>query len=592
MHRPASAAKAITSDFDNRRSELARGRLLARALAATVPDSERQSFSAAFTYEAIVTFATVLAPDYTMREDSSPREALDETSLQLAQGVGRVAATLPFDESAYALTSMYTTLLASKDRSDRGAFYTPSALTERLVDMAEEAGTDWKTARILDPASGGGTFLLAIAKRMRKALAPADPAIILAQLGHRLTGFEIDAHAAYFSQTLMDIFLWDLAEKSVRDIPQIVRVCDTVEEDASPVFDLVIGNPPYGRVALTGVQRERYSRSLYGHANLYGVFTDIAVRWTKPGGLVAYLTPTSFLGGQYYAALRKLLADEAPPVALDFVNARKGVFEDVLQETLLALYKRGASHQRFQVHYLNVDNEREASLTKNGKVSLPADPSSPWLAPRSPAHVALIAASERMPTRLADWGYEVSTGPLVWNRYKSQLKQRPSSMTRPLIWAESVTSDGRFVFKAEKRNHAPHFKLEKPDGWLLCRESCVLLQRTTSKEQSRRLIAAELPADFVKAHGGVVIENHLNMIRAVGEVKVSAAAVAAVLNSGIVDNVFRCISGSVAVSAFELRSLPLPSVKDMARIEKLLRASAPRTAIEQMLLEIYGIPTV
>ena len=41
--------------------------------------------------------------------------------------------------------------------------------------------------------------------------------------------------------------------------------------------------------------RRRYRRSLYGHANQYGVFTDLALRWTVPGGVIAYVTPTSFL---------------------------------------------------------------------------------------------------------------------------------------------------------------------------------------------------------------------------------------------------------------------------------------------------------
>ena len=40
-----------------------------------------------------------------------------------------------------------------------------------------------------------------------------------------------------------------------------------------------------------------------------------------------------------------------------------------------------------------------------------------------------------------------------------------------------------------------------------------LVQRTTAKEQNRRLIAAELPASFIKKHGAVVVENHVNMVR-------------------------------------------------------------------------------
>jgi len=48
------------------------------------------------------------------------------------------------------------------------------------------------------------------------------------------------------------------------------------------------------------------------------------------------------------------------------------------------------------------------------------------------------------------------------------------------------------------------------------------------------------------------------VVRAVSDPKVLTAVLAALLNSAVVDQVFRCISGSVAVSAFELEALPLP----------------------------------
>ena len=454
--------------------------------------------------------------------------------------------------------------------------------------MAEEQGIDWTRARVLDPASGGGAFLLPAAERMIAALPEAEPAFVLRQIGTRLVGLELDPYAAGFGQNAIELLLADVTSAAGRPAPTVVRVADTLEEAPSARFDLVIGNPPYGRVTLTPAQRQRFARGLYGHANLYGVFTDIAVRWTKKGGTIAYLTPTSFLSGHYYSALRELMAKEAPPAAIDFVHARRGVFEDVLQETLLAAYRRGAKPGRAQVHYVEVTSEREARLIRNGTIGLPSPASQPWLAPREPRHSALIAKAEAMPARLADWGYSVSTGPLVWNRYKDQMRQRSARGVHPLIWAEAVSADGRFAFRAEKRNHAPYFKIERGDAWLLVEEACVLVQRTTSKEQARRLIAAELPADFIAQHGGVVVENHLNMVRPVARPAVSPATVAAVLNSRIVDQLFRCINGSVAVSAFEMEALPLPSPAAMRQVEALVGRGACSAEIEDELARLYG----
>jgi adenine-specific DNA-methyltransferase len=503
--------------------------------------------------------------------------------------MGRTATDLPQIEALHILTSLYPALLPDARRSALGAFYTPPALASRLLDQAEEAGLDWTTARILDPAAGGGAFLAQAALRLRDRLPGRDPRYILAQVGDRLSGLELDPHAAGFAQSAIEIALADVIAGAGK-LPSIVKVADTLEETPLAHFDLVVGNPPYGRVTLSERHRRRFARGLYGHANLYGVFTDIALRWARPGGLIAYLTPTSFLAGQYFSSLRRLLAAQAPPVAIDFVQARQGVFEEVLQETLLAVYRKGAAPGRARIHYLHVVSETDARVTRNGSVGLPADPGGPWLAPREPTQASLVAHVESMPHRLADWGYGVSTGPLVWNRFKSQLRDRPGGeRVHPLIWAEAVSADGSFCFRAAKKNHAPYFKLEAIDGWLLVRQPCVLVQRTTAKEQARRLIAAELPADFVARHHGVVVENHLNMVRAVTTPKAPPAVVAALLNSAVVDQVFRCMNGSVAVSAFELEALPLPAPEALTGLASLLQANASSAVIEVECRRLYGL---
>ena len=476
------------------------------------------------------------------------------------------------------------------ERSALGAFYTPPALASRLVDQATQFGVDWSKACVLDPAAGGGAFLLQAVIRIRKALSTCPPGRVLREIATRVRGFELDPHAASLAQRSVDILVAHLSGARSEEVRSIVQVCNALEQIPSESFDFVVGNPPYGRVALSTEQRQRFARSLYGHANLYGVFTDIALRWTKPGGVIGYLTPSSFLGGQYFSALRGLLAQEAPPVAIDFVHARRGVFEDVLQETLLATYRKSRSRGRAQVHYLHVSRENEVEVTRNGTVRLPPNPTAPWLAPRYREHSALIRRIESMGTRFADWGYSVSTGPLVWNRFKSQLRHQGGGKgVFPLIWAESVTSDGRFVFRAQKKNHAPYFRLERGDDWLLVTDGCVLVQRTTAKEQARRLIAAELPVDFVRGHGGVVVENHLNMIRAASKPKVILPVVSALLNSRVADQIFRCMSGSVAVSAYELQALPLPRAEDTFELEQLVGAGSGRERLEAECARLFGV---
>lgn len=156
-------------------------------------------------------------------------------------------------------------------------------------------------------------------------------------------------------------------------------------------------------------------------------------------------------------------------------------------------------------------------------------------------------------------------------------------------WAESVLNDGSFKFKAEKTNHKPFFEPNEKESWLVRASPCILVQRTTAKEQERRIIAAELPADFIKKHSGVIVENHLNMIIPEnGFTTVPLKVVQYLLSSKVVDQIFRSINGSVAVSAYELSSIPLPPVTLLDNLAALIASGSSREEIEQEIQNLYA----
>jgi adenine-specific DNA-methyltransferase len=567
---------------------------MAKAFAASCKGEEREAVARAFS-TAVVEVYWNRIQEPSLRIFQLPRifaklriPDLPETARALACAMGEAASDLEPLAAAYLISATYTAMLPDETRSRLGAYYTPPPLAERLVAMATAAGVDWRTCRVLDPACGGGAFLSAVVPPLVAAAGHSSPSRILAGIAARLKGLEIDPYAAWLSQVFLEASVMPLCRRAGERLPVVVEVCNSLaaaEPRKSELHDLVIGNPPYGRVTLSPELRERYRRSLYGHANLYGVFTDLAVRMAKPGGVVAYVTPTSFLAGEYYKALRALLASSARPVNIDFVSVRKGVFDDALQETMLATYRKTGLHLRAPtVHFIAPTEDDKITVEAGGDFEL-SEGGGPWLVPRTAEQSRLIASLRAMPHRLKDYGYEVSTGPLVWNRHKDQLTAKSGQTALPLIWAEAVTADGRFQYRADKKNHLPFFRPRVGDDWLITRTSCVLLQRTTAKEQSRRLIAAELPASFLAEHKAVVVENHLNMIRPITlSPAVAGSTLAAVLNSEILDRAFRCISGSVAVSAYELENLPLPAPGDL----KCLIGSNPgRAAVEKACLQLY-----
>jgi adenine-specific DNA-methyltransferase len=518
-------------------------------------------------------------------------QKLDDSLCYLAEALGVAASKLDIIEASYQLGNIYTAVLPQDYRSGNGIFYTPPALTNRLLNMVTDTGIDWATARILDPACGGGAFLAPIALRIVCALKGREPEYIIEHINTHIAGYDLDPFGAWLTQVFLEVGLKDLMIASGKRVNHLINIGSSLELDEKHIkFDAVIGNPPYGKIKLSHRLRLKFRRSLYGHANLYGLFTDLALQLVKPGGTIGYLTPTSFLSGEYFKNLRCILRKESSPFEMDFVSFRKGVFEDVLQETMLATYIKNTEQKcKVKVNQITTSTLNTLEIHSIGKFNLPVDTFEPWILPRTPQQAPLVKHMLELKYSFKDWGFKISTGPFVWNRYKDQLHKKKGSGFYPVIWAESITQDGRFIYKTEKKNHLPFLKFLPGDDWLLTRRPCILLQRTTAKEQHKRLIAAALTEEFIKDKDGVIIENHLNMIMSIEgcDSRVSTSALSFFLNSKAVNEAFRCVSGSVAVSAYELEYLPLPAPEALIALQNLVGTNASKEAIEMECQRLY-----
>lgn len=520
-----------------------------------------------------------------------------EISGEVYAAYASACARLDIFEAFYQIGELYTALLPADYRTRHGIYYTPPAIVRRLLDIVESEGADWGTARVLDPACGGAAFAAYIAQRMLAANDHLPAEARLRDLRARLVGLDIDPFATWLSAVLLDVVCLPVSREANTHVDGVIQFGDFLRYGAEKGdgFDLIVGNPPYGKVKLPTAERVRFQRSLHGHANLYGLFTDHAVSLVKPGGLIGFVTPTSFLGGEYFKNLRRFMLAEAPPVRACFISDREGVFSGVLQETVLTVYRRSLSAQRkktpavrLNVEVLSPHAAGSAETIDLGANTLPALAGAPWILPRARQETPLLRQLSLMPARLADYGYRVATGQLVWNRHKSQFRDQPGPECYPVLWAECIQPDGSFAFRAEKRNHRPYLEVAGNQGFLINQEPCVLVQRTTSKEQSRRLIATMIPNVFVVEQPGYVVENHVNMLVPTrAHPTVSLAMLAALLNSETIDRVFRCISGSVAVSAYELENLPLPSPDQLLRRLPPSRAQRSSDEIGAALRTLY-----
>jgi adenine-specific DNA-methyltransferase len=491
------------------------------------------------------------------------------------------------DASAEELANAYVVALDSTVRTSDGRHYTPAPLAQALFEQAKEGlGAD-PQGLVWDPASGAGMLLLPALRAWLGCRAETEPDLILASVGSAIGGRDLDSAAVWLGNVLLAAELLPVLAKVParrrRPLPALLEVGDGLAAPPIPP-QISILNPPYGRVRLTPEDRERWGHVLYGHANRYGLFMAAAAEHLAPGGVVSALVPAGWLGGSYFQRLRSYLAATAPLTHLAYVTDRSGVFSTgVLQETVLATFRQGQ----------DLDDVACERLTINGKVTrepigsgrLPESGDRPWLLPRQAADRALIGAAQRMTHRLADHHWTVSTGPLVWNRHKPQLFAKPKDGTIKIIWAADL--DGGELHQDPARDHQRYLHLrERDEKVLVLDHPAVLVQRTTAPEQPRRLLAAALDAESLARWGGrVSVENHVNVLAARREDSaLSPRVLTALLDSEAFDRLYRCLTGSVAVSAYELSALPLPGPETLREWGEL-----PDDQLSAAINAVYGL---
>ncbi len=474
----------------------------------------------------------------------------------------------------------YVEALTPATRSRHGRHYTPPVLAAHLWSLTRKSldlspANQRLSGLVLDPACGAGALLLPALREHLRASYAVDPALTLAGLPNLLEGVDTDPAAVWVANVVLAAemlpTLARVPENLRRPLPALARVGDGLAPTEGRAR-VVIMNPPYGRVRLSDVERERYAHVLYGHANLYGLFMAAGVAALDNEGVLAALVPTSFTSGRYFSNLRAHLGREAAMSAVTFVEDRSGVFTSVLQETCLATFER-KKRRKTRITSLGSAETTIASV----KVQKTSEP---WVLPRRSDDAAVAAAASVMTESLGSLGYKASTGPLVWNRRSEDLYATWDSERSHVIWAADL--DGGTLHQDAARDSMRYLALTKPsDGKVMVLDQpAVLVQRTTAPEQSRRIIAAHLSQEALAArHGRVTVENHVNVLRPSGsDPALTLEAMTRLLATRTLDQVIRCISGSVAVSAYELESLPLPD-REVVRAWNDLEGAALEAAV-------------
>lgn len=474
------------------------------------------------------------------------------------------------DVQDYAISSAYARLIGEDVRKALSAYFTPPALAAATLAAVSELADPAQELRILDPACGGGSFLVPTARLLigRRIMQGQAPAQACAEVLEQLRGIEIDAGLARISAALVKRMIqreWDI-EVDTRDL---VLCANALTATLPATFDIAIGNPPYSKVWRKGAEDAKAlagRADLGGHTNLYALFVIRTLDWLRPGGGLAFVLPTSFVAGPYFAGLREEILERAEVVRLDLHQQREDLFLDATQDVCLLVLRR--KHLNSPAHsgpYTLGLIDAAGNRTVLGTADTPAG-GEPWSLPvpamePGAGHHQLVATVPE--ATIADYGYRMRVGKIVPTREGDRLYADAAPGRLPVLWASDVRPDGSFAFQSGTRtSDAAWYAPVDPAKVLYASFGrSVLVQRTSNRDQQRRLNAAAITPEFAAKHveRGYVAENHVIVIEPIpGEVAVAPEVLAALLNSAAINRRFSAVSGSFSVSARLLARLALP----------------------------------
>ena len=293
-------------------------------------------------------------------------------------------------------------------RKRHGVVYTPDCIVELILGHTLPPNPDeLAQAALCDPACGDGAFLTAAARRTLDALprAAALPAL------RRLTGYDIDAAAlarcrqqldgvlaAYYHDERID---WNIVQRNAFDRAAFRADCGR--------FTHIAGNPPYVRVQhLERDGRRRLAGQwnvLRGATDLYLIFFELGLDLLRPGGMLGYITPSSWLRSDSGSPLRRYLAQSHQVrKIIDF--AEHQLFSEVTTYTAITIIEKARekagpdSGQKDGTPSASIPAEKYDGrrLRPAGRITLDsADPARPWVAATGAERRRLAALAKRGP---------------------------------------------------------------------------------------------------------------------------------------------------------------------------------------------------
>lgn len=476
-------------------------------------------------------------------------------------------------------TQHFLETIPKTQRKKKGQFFTSKETAMFMASLFSLDNFSTTDITILDPGAGTGILSAAIIDRIY-----SDTHVNSVHL----TCYENDEtvlpvlrnNLEYIKENSPISFKYDIIDKNY-----ITTQADSFEGNSSlfqnqhdlnnlSKYDIVIGNPPYLKIARNDPAALGMSSIVHGAPNMYFLFTAMSLFNLKDNGEMVYIIPRSWTSGEYFRSFRKYILENSNITHIHLFVSRDKVFsqEKVLQETMIVKLKKEITEPKsILITSTNSNNDfKNISQVNVPYNSVITGKKSYVFLPTSEKEVQIIQTINQYINTLPDEGLKMHTGIVVDYRQHQSLRATEEEHTVPLFYSQHI-----------KQGRVNHLSSGKKYDWIIdsnpsllqANQNYVFCKRFTAKEEHRRLqCGIYLSKDFPN-YKLIATQNKINFIsrtdgKAMDEILVYG--IYALLNSTLFDMFYRILNGSTQVNSSEINSIPVPPIKHIQRIGQLL----------------------
>lgn len=476
-------------------------------------------------------------------------------------------------------TANYMEHMPKKQRKAYGQFFTGRETAQFMASLFTMPA-DGDEISILDPGAGSGVLSAALIERLQ--LVPKLQKVCL-------TCYETDENIIPLlrsnlewicGQSIVPIEYQIVSDNYI--LSQALEYNHMIGANPAPVkFDMVIGNPPYMKIAKEAPEAKSMPDICYGAPNLYFLFAGMSLFNTREYGELVYIIPRSWTSGAYFKKFRQEFLQAGALEHIHLFVSRDKVFEQesVLQETIIIkVRKTFVKPQR--VHITTTQTSGDFSDKTEFDVLYETVVSG------KDSYVYLITNEQEIDVlnQLNQWndtlpsiGLKMKTGLTVDFRNREALRNMPGNGAVPLFFAQHI-QDGKVIFPVGKEHE---YLATKQPGLLQQNTNYLFIKRFTAKEERRRLQCGIYLAKRNPTYTKISTQNKINFICGMRELSECVVYGLYVLfNSTLYDCYYRILNGSTQVNSTEINSMPVPPMsiieamgKDLLRVKDMSEKS-------------------